>query len=136
SPPGSPGRPPPGSRALRSSSSPARSTSTAAPRSVSLEATGRPNFPEACASSCLVAQTRAYAVRFYACAHVPASVVLVVCLRETCNERKEVTGRRASQTRNALFDRFVLHVVFGRVIVRQLVHDVESFEERGVDLDK
>jgi hypothetical protein len=38
-----------------------------------------------------------YAVRFYACARVPASVVHRVCLLETCNERKEDIGQRASR---------------------------------------
>src|SRR5262245_8411654 len=34
-----------------------------------------------------------YAVRFYACAYVPASVVHVVHVRETCNVRKEDVER-------------------------------------------
>jgi hypothetical protein len=38
-----------------------------------------------------------YAVRFYACARVPASVVHRVRLLETCNERKEDIGRRVSR---------------------------------------
>src|SRR5205807_7774671 len=96
---------------------------TTALRSEILEATGRPNFPDACASSCSIAQTRAYAVRFYACTYVPASLVHVVHVRETCNERKEDVGRFV----RALRERLVLHVVFGRVVVRQLVDDVEAF---------
>src|SRR5580765_5047539 len=151
-----------------------------APRSEILEATGRPNFPEACASSCSIALTRAYAVRFYACAYVPASVVHGVRVRETCNERKEAVGRntfarsashvgqrrpcaRASRACTSkrslaggcfvhglsrrgeaapcserlgepLFDRFVLNVVLGRVVVRQLVDHVEALEKAVVDL--
>src|SRR5436305_1186044 len=91
-PPGLPGPTPPVLRAHRPSRLPTR-RGTTAPHSETLEATGRPNFPEACASSCSIAQTRAYAVRFYACAFVPASVVHVVHVHETCNERKEDVGR-------------------------------------------
>src|SRR5215208_804762 len=135
SPPGLPGPTPPVHRAHRPSRLPTKRCTTA-PRSETLEATGRPNFPEACASSCSVAQTRAYAVRFYACACVPASVVHRVRLLETCNERKEDVGRRVFAVGNALFDRFVLHVVLRRVLVRERVHDVESVLERVVDLDE
>src|SRR3954470_8185660 len=42
-------------------------------------------------------------------------------------------GRGARYART-LFGRFVLNVVLGRVVVRQLVDDVEAFEERRVDL--
>src|SRR5512133_397699 len=81
-----------------------------------------------CTNTCV------YAVRFYACAYLPASFVHVVRVHETCNERKEGVGRDLRAASCALLERLVLNVVLGRVVVRQLVDDVKTLEERGVDL--
>ena len=69
-----------------------------------------------------------YAVRFYACARVPASVVHRVRLLETCNERKEDVGRRVSrevlrtsrEVKRACAMRARAHfgVAFGRCVLR------------------
>src|SRR5258708_20003705 len=71
------------------------------------------------------------AVRFYACAHVPASDV---CIRRSCetrNERKTIVGRCVFHPETAclphgkcvLRERFVLDVVLGRIrVVERIDH--------------
>src|SRR5262245_60218928 len=65
------------------------------------------------------------------------------CKRCACCARSRNVQRaeRRCRTRRAtaccaLLERFVLDVVLGRVLVRQLVDDVEALEERGVDFHK
>ena len=55
-----------------------------APRLVFLEATGRPNFPEACASSCSVAQTCSCTQCVFTPAHVFLQALCIVC---ACSKR-------------------------------------------------
>ena len=51
---------------------------------------------------------------------------LCACPKRATSVNKLSDGAIANDTTNALLDRFVLHVVFGRVFVRKRVHDVES----------